>query len=344
MLIVEVDEKFNKSWKPLLGTYRINTKLIDGINICEYIENNNKTYEGYVEINNIEKIILFSYSLSENMIEKEFYTEYPLPNIKFRDNWTKLIYDEYFKYEIFYNIFKYYKIDKNICNLMGINKCILIHGSPGVGKTTFCKALCQKLSIRTKNNLILREINCNKVFSRFYGESLKNLHRVIESASSNTIFVFDEADSLLLSRKSIMNKNEPNDSLRLINSLLRKIDKEENIFIFISNYKEELESAILDRCDIIVEMKTLEIETTYKLIKDTLEKLMELNFIEFHQFMELSDTNKIVEDESSSDLLNISKKLYVESPRKIKKMIFESTSGEKESVDYILKKIINKLE
>lgn len=346
MLHIEVDKRLVKSWKPQLGTYKINTKLIDGINICEYNDNKssmNKLCEGYIDINNISKIRLFLYSPTNRIESNEYFLDYVLPNEKFEDSWTMLIYDESFKYEVFDNVFKYHTMDKRVGSLMGINKSILLHGDPGVGKTTFCKALCQKLSIRIQKPIILREISCNKIISRFYGESIKNLHKVIETAMSDTIFVFDEADSLLLARDRIMRANEPNDSLRIVNSLLQLIDRGDHTFIFISNYKDELESAILDRCDLIIEMKSLGIEKTYKLIKNTLEKLMELDYIQFHQFLELSDEQSIVDDEGSSDLLYISKKIFTQSPRRIKKMIFESTTGEKEMVQTILKKIINKL-
>ncbi len=330
------------------GTYKINSKLISGINICEFYDMKNssefiKLYDGYVEINDVNEITLIPYFLTGEILQNDFYTDYFLPNEKFSETWSKIIYDEGFKYDLFENIVKYYKIDQKVCNLMGINKCILIHGNPGVGKTTMSKALCQKLAIRTQKNIILREINCNKLFSRFYGESIKNLYKAIETGNEDTIFLFDEADSLLIARNSIITKNEPNDSLRIINTLLGIIDKGDNLFILISNYKDVLEPAILDRCDMIVEIKFLTIETTYKLIKDTLERPMELNFIEYHQFLEVESPNDTIEDESSLNLLNISKRVLNQSPRKIKKIIFESSAGQKENVNIVLNKIIKKL-
>ena len=141
---------------------------------------------------------------------------------------------------------------------------MLLHGPPGTGKTSLCKALAQKLAIRLGGrypSAQLIEINAHSLFSRWFSESGKLVHRLfahigelIADEDSLIVLLIDEVESLTSARKAAVSGSEPSDAVRVVNAVLTAIDAFRScknvLLLTTSNVSEAIDVAFLDRADI----------------------------------------------------------------------------------------------
>ncbi|KAE8683564.1 Pachytene checkpoint protein 2-like protein [Hibiscus syriacus] len=114
---------------------------------------------------------------------------------------------------------------------------ILLHGPPGTGKTSLCKALAQILSIRFSSRYPqcqLIEVNAHSLFSKWFSESGKLVAKLFQKIQEmveeehNLIYAAaaaaDEVESLAAARNATLSGSEPSDSIRVVNALLTQMD------------------------------------------------------------------------------------------------------------------------
>ncbi|SCU84863.1 LADA_0D04280g1_1 [Lachancea dasiensis] len=246
-----------------------------------------------------------------------------LPSSQYEGLWESLQFDENIKQRLFsyatislkLSQFSQQKVSQA---LVSSNKILLVHGPPGTGKTTVCKALCQKLAIRYQRktrkvfqqsgyNALMIELSCSRIFSRWFGESAKNLDKIFQDIENllndecnNKRFIcllMDEVETLASSRSSLISKNETTDGIRVVNTLLTRLDslkKYDNFLIMAtSNLLTSLDEAFLDRADGVFYLGNPSEHGTRMILASTISELLQTGVISCQNSRNLLYTDDI---------------------------------------------------
>ncbi|CAA7260160.1 unnamed protein product [Cyclocybe aegerita] len=209
-----------------------------------------------------------------------------LPNRSYEGLWDSLIYAGDIKMKLLDYIHATLVLsDANVdFNLVSWNRVVLLHGPPGTGKTSLCRALGQKLAIRLSHRYSharLLEINSHSLFSKWFSESGKlvqrlfnNITELVEEEDGFVVVLIDEVESLTAARAGAMAGTEPSDGLRVVNALLTQLDKlktRKNVLIMAtSNLVKAIDTAFVDRADIIQYVDLPSREAIYEILRTCL--------------------------------------------------------------------------
>lgn len=218
-----------------------------------------------------------------------------LPAAEFHGIWESLVYENGVKKQLLdYVSTTIFFSDKNVdSNLIAWNRVVLLHGPPGTGKTSLCKALAQKLSIRLSNRYSYGqfvEINSHSLFSKWFSESGKlvtkmfqKIQQLIDDKEALVFVLIDEVESLTAARNASQSGTEPSDAIRVVNSVLTQLDqikRHPNVVILTtSNVTEKIDLAFVDRADIKQYIGPPSEQGIYNIYLSCLEELMKCQIV-----------------------------------------------------------------
>ncbi|GAA6029000.1 hypothetical protein JCM8097_001545 [Rhodosporidiobolus ruineniae] len=178
-------------------------------------------------------------------------------------------------------------------NIVSWNRVVLLHGPPGTGKTSLCRALAQKLAIRLSDRYPtgkLIEINSHSLFSKWFSESGKLVQRLfgqvtdmVDDEGCFVVVLIDEVESLTAARAGAMSGKEPSDALRVVNALLTQLDKLKHrkncLVMTTSNLSGAIDNAFIDRADIKQYIGLPPTAAVYWILQSCLNELMRAGLI-----------------------------------------------------------------
>ncbi|TNF29946.1 MAG: AAA family ATPase [Deltaproteobacteria bacterium] len=113
----------------------------------------------------------------------------------------------------------------------------LFDGEPGTGKTLSAEVIAAELGLG------LYRVNVANVVSKYIGETEKNLQRIFtEARGSQSVLLFDEADSLFSKRVEVKGSNDRFANMET-NVLLQLIERYDGLVILTTNLKTSIDKA-----------------------------------------------------------------------------------------------------
>ena len=174
-------------------------------------------------------------------------------------------------------------------NAYGNGVSVLLYGPPGTGKTMAAQVIANELG------LPLYRVDISRIFSKYIGETEKNLSVIFDAAKkTNVILFFDEADALFAKRTEVNDSNDKYSNSETA-YLLQKIEEYDGMSLLATNYYHNFDMAFVRRITYAVRMESPDEEARLELWTTILPKETELEEgIDFELFanrFELSGSN-----------------------------------------------------
>ena len=220
-------------------------------------------------------------------LAKEVRTVYSWDDIHMGDGERKILQTAASRYKMRNRIGEGWGITAK--NAYGNGVSVLLYGPPGTGKTMAAQVVAREVG------LPLYRVDTSQLFSKYIGETQKNLNTVFDRAEkTNCILFFDEADALFSKRTDVESSNDRHANQEIA-FLLQRIEEYRGMSILATNFYSGFDKAFVRRITYAVRMEQPDAAMRLKLWTSVLpqtvpmEKTIDFSF--FAEQFELTGSN-----------------------------------------------------
>lgn len=160
-------------------------------------------------------------------------------------------------------------------NVYGIGLSMVFYGPPGTGKTMAAQVIARELGLE------LYKVELTSIYSKYIGETEKNLDAIFEQGRrSQIILFFDEADILFSKRTEIKDSHDKYSNMEAA-YLLQKMEAYEGVTILATNYVENFDPAFNRRIKFMVNFPFPEEEQRRQIWKNAIPEKAPCEEIDF---------------------------------------------------------------
>ncbi|MBR4514103.1 MAG: ATP-binding protein [Lachnospiraceae bacterium] len=222
-----------------------------------------------------------------NGLAKEVKTVYTWEDISMKEAERKLLMTACNRYKVKNGIGEGWGITKK--NAYGNGVSVLLYGPTGTGKTMAAQVVAREVG------LPLYRVDTSQLFSKYIGETQKNLNSVFDEADkSNVILFFDEADALFSKRTDVENSNDRYANQEIA-FLLQRVEEYKGMSLLATNYYSGFDKAFVRRITYAVRLEQPDEEERLKLwtsiLPDGVPVEKNIDFAFFAKQFELTGSN-----------------------------------------------------